>query len=94
MLVLLDDNANYVMNIVGIIIKFQVLNCQEIFWRRFWKGVFKQNGWLKKSLGSYKRGSIKYFFSKSDQNCKKLWIWSHLIKKALMKNFIFCPVRN
>ena len=22
----------------------------------------------------------------------KLWIWSHLLKKSLMKNLIFCPV--
>ena len=29
--------------------------------------------------------SIKNFF-------KKLWIWSHLLKKYLMENFIFCAV--
>ena len=29
------------------------------------------------------------FFSKSDQICKKLQIWSHLLKTPLMKNFIF-----
>ena len=39
------------------------------------------------------RFSIKMFFSKSDQTHKKLWIWSHLLKKkSLMKNFIFCAV--
>ena len=38
--------------------------------------------------------SIKGFFSKCDQICGKLRIWSHLIKKSLMGNFIFCAVDN
>ena len=33
--------------------------------------------------------SMKDFFSKCDQICKKLRIWSHLLKKSLMENFIF-----
>ena len=36
--------------------------------------------------------SIKDFFSKSDQIRRKLGIWSHLLKKSLMENFIFCAV--
>ena len=36
--------------------------------------------------------SIKDFFSKCDQICRKLRIWSHLLKKSLMENLIFCPV--
>ena len=36
---------------------------------------------------------IKNFFSKYDQSCKKLWIWSHLLKKLLMQNFIFWTVK-
>ena len=35
---------------------------------------------------------IKDFFSKCDQIRKKLWIWSHLLKKPLMGNFSFCAV--
>ena len=35
---------------------------------------------------------IKDFFSKCDQICKKLLIWSHLLKKFLMENFIFCTI--
>ena len=35
---------------------------------------------------------IKYFFSKCDQIPRKLWIWSHLLKKSLMETFIFCAV--
>ena len=36
--------------------------------------------------------SIKDFFSNCDQICRKLRIWSHLLKKSLMENFIFCAV--
>ena len=36
--------------------------------------------------------AIKDFFSKCDQIRKKLRIWSHLLKKSLMENFIFCAV--
>ena len=36
--------------------------------------------------------SIKYFFSKSDQIRWILRVWSHLLKKHLMENFIFCAV--
>ena len=37
--------------------------------------------------------SIKDFLSKSDQIRWKLRIWSHLLKKSLMENFIFCAVK-
>ena len=36
--------------------------------------------------------SIKDFFSKYDQIRRKLWIWSHLPKKFLMVNVIFCTL--
>ena len=37
--------------------------------------------------------SIQDFFSKVDQIPRKLRIWSHLLKKSLMENFIlFCSV--
>ena len=36
--------------------------------------------------------SIKNFFSKCAQIHKKLRIWSHLLKKSLKENFIFCAV--
>ena len=35
---------------------------------------------------------IKDFFSKCDQIRSFLWIWSHLLNKPLMGNFIFCAV--
>ena len=36
--------------------------------------------------------SIKDFFSKCDQIRRKLRIWSHLLKKSLIENFMFCAV--
>ena len=36
--------------------------------------------------------SIKDFFSKCYRIRRKLQIWSHLPKKFLMENFIFCAV--
>ena len=36
--------------------------------------------------------SIKNFFSKCDQIRRKLRIWSHLLKKSSVENFIFCAV--
>ena len=36
--------------------------------------------------------SIKDFFIKCDQIRSLMGIWSHLQKKSLMKNFIFCRV--
>ena len=39
-----------------------------------------------------KKFSINNFFSKCDQIRRKLRIWSHLLKKSLPENFIFCAV--
>ena len=36
--------------------------------------------------------SIKTFFSKCDQIRIFLPIWSHLLKKSVMENFIFCAI--
>ena len=37
--------------------------------------------------------SIKDFLSKFAQIRRKLQIWSHLLKKSSMENFIFCAVK-
>ena len=36
--------------------------------------------------------SVKDFFSKCDQIRNFLQIWSHILKKSVTKNFIFCAV--
>ena len=36
--------------------------------------------------------SIRDFFSIHDEIRRKLWIWSHLLKKSLIENFIFRAV--
>ena len=50
-----------------------------------------------RSLGSTAQKmkfSVKDFFGKCDQIRKKLRIWSQLLKKLLMENFIFCAVKR
>ena len=37
---------------------------------------------------------INDFFTKCDQICRFLRTWSHLLKKSVMENFIFCAVHN
>ena len=39
-----------------------------------------------------KKFSIQNFFSRSDKIRSFLEIWSHLLNKSLMENFIFCAV--
>ena len=60
---------------------------------------FEEESWVPRSrvLGSWSHFytmpfSMKDFFSKCNQIRRKLWIWSHLLKKSLMENFIFCAV--
>ena len=38
------------------------------------------------------KSSVRGFFSKYDQICSLLLIWSHLLKKSQMENFIFCSM--
>ena len=46
---------------------------------------------LKLSYAAQKvKFSIKDFFSKCDQIRSFLRIWSHLLKKSLIENFMFC----
>ena len=53
--------------------------------------VTKINQFLKHTAQKMKF-SIQDFFSKFDHICSFLWIWSHLLKKHLIKNFTFCAV--
>ena len=60
----------------------------------FLPGLFPRNS--PKILGTITaqkmKFSIKDFFNKCDQILRKLRIWSHLLKKSLMENFVFCAV--
>ena len=47
---------------------------------------------LKSFTAQKMKFSVKDFFSKCDQICSFQRIWSHLLKKPLMGNFIFCAV--
>ena len=47
--------------------------------------------WLKDTAQKMKF-SIKDFFNTCNQIHRKLQIWSHLLKKPLMENFIFCTL--
>ena len=59
----------------------------------------KENIWFSISLffiriAQRMKFSIKDFFSKCDQIHRNLQNWSHLLKKSLMENFIFCAVSS
>ena len=46
---------------------------------------------LSKALQKKKKFPIKDLFNKCDQIRSFLRIWSHLLKKSLIENFIFVP---
>ena len=48
--------------------------------------------YINRPLHNKMKFSMKDFFSKCDQICRKLKIWSHLLKKSLMGNFSFYAV--
>ena len=56
------------------------------------KSVANTNTSLTNPTAQKMRFSIKDFFSKCDQIRRFLWIWSHVLKKSLLENFIFCAV--
>ena len=58
-----------------------LISWSEKFWD-FWFNITAQK----------MKFSIKDFFSKCDQIRRLRRIWSHLLKKSLMENFIFCAV--
>ena len=61
---------------------------------RFAMHVFKLYDYSREPNNVQKvKFSIKGFFSKCDQIRSLLRIWSHLLKKSLMENFIFCAMK-
>ena len=67
------------------------LKCSNHIEEIYWAASRKKNA-LSTITAQKMKFSIKDFFSKCDQIRKKLQIWSHLLKKFLMENFIFCAV--
>ena len=59
----------------------RMMDCQDFY-----------NNLAHLSLHKKMKFSIKDFFSKCEQIRRKLRICSHLLKKSLMENFIFCAV--
>ena len=49
----------------------------------------KRTGFTSRTTAQKSKFSIRDFFSKCDQICRKLQIWSYILKKLLMGNFIF-----
>ena len=57
----------------------------------FWRGAFRApHPWAAPKRPILNR--VKDFFNKCDQIGSFLMIWSHLLKKFLIENFIFCAV--
>ena len=57
--------------------------------------IYQNKNWLRKIIpitAQKTKFSIKDFFIRYDQIYRFLRILSHLLKKALMKNFIFCAM--
>ena len=52
--------------------------------------LLKEMKEIKITLHKRMKFSIKDLFSKCDQIRRKLRIWSHLLKKSLVENVIFC----
>ena len=53
-----------------------------------WTGMYPNPAHVTKKIKFFING----VFSKCDQICSFLQIWSPLLKKSLMENFIFCAV--
>ena len=72
-------------------------HCNSEWWGKrcssfYLKYITRKSSKSKNSTSQKMKFSIKNFFSKRDQIGSKLRIWSHLLKKSLMENFIFCVV--
>ena len=64
----------------------------SLFRPLYWNTVDLQNIMCRvaRIIAQKMKFSIKYFFSKCDQIRNFLRIWSHLLNKYIMENFIFC----
>ena len=68
--------------------QIESIDVLTVFWIYLWISILKTTT----DTAHKMKFSNKNFFSKCDQICRKLWICSHLLKKSLTENFIFCAV--
>ena len=66
----------------------------QITLKRMWSVAMSYNSSEAGKISHCKKKNFsnKDFFSKYNQIRRKLQIWSHLLKKSLLENFIFCAV--
>ena len=90
---------NVVVN-VAIVVSAATIGYSNIFQVLQYVWIFVQTGGTEYTLSvkvtpitaQKMKFSMKGFFSKYDQIRSFLRIWSHVLKKSLMENFIFCAV--
>ena len=97
-------------NIVNKIVSIHLSMLNEAYlcsiWNMVWSGVMRATKSLQKvcvysnqmsvkiTTVQKTKFSIRDFFSKCDQIRSFLRIWSHLLKKSYIKNFIFCAMHK
>ena len=73
---------------------FRIFNYQLLLWWLNWWLLLDYHFGAFQDLSIFTAQkmifSLKDFFSKYDQFHEKLSIWSHLLRKSLTENFIFC----
>ena len=71
----------------------QISTTMDVLYNQFENRIKKTNPLTQVYVTAQKmKFSIKDFFGKCDEIRSFLRIWSHLLKKSLMENFIFCAV--
>ena len=85
---------NYIKSIFPAVFWDYVTDCWQLrcngFCLQLSINTDKSKNYCEEALHKKMKFSIKDLFSKCDQICRKLPFWSHLLKKSLMENFIFC----
>ena len=85
-------NTNFLLNILHNFKNFRIwsvsIMSRSVFYSCKRKRLLLATNFIEKKM----KFSIKDFFTKCDQIRRKLRIWSHLLKKSLIENFIFCAV--
>ena len=76
--------------------------CERLLLKKVWRLLrgFLRNFYNMQNItwkvhitkSQHKKWRIKNFLSKYYQIRSFLWLWSHLLKKSLLENFIFCAV--